>query len=94
VEAYLAGGPDATGIALGRPADRTGRTATTSDALAISAGCGLARPRWCSLRRPPVLVALLLVWGAAAVIADPAQFPAAVTELADPRHAGSVLLCN
>jgi hypothetical protein len=33
---------------------------------------------------------LLLVWGAT-VIADSAQFSAAVTELAEPRYAGSVL---
>ncbi len=32
----------------------------------------------------------LLVWGAA-VIADSAQFSAAVTELAEPRYAGSIL---
>jgi hypothetical protein len=38
----------------------------------------------------PVLGALLLPWGGA-VIADTAQFSTAVTELADPRYAGSVL---
>jgi len=37
-----------------------------------------------------VLVVLLAVWGAA-VIADSAQFSTAVTELAEPRYAGSVL---
>jgi hypothetical protein len=37
-----------------------------------------------------VLVAVLLVWGAS-VIADSAQFSAALTELVDPRYAGSAL---
>ena len=37
-----------------------------------------------------MLVAVLLVWGAS-VIADSAQFSASVTELAEPRYAGSAL---
>ena len=37
------------------------------------------------------LVAVLLLWGAS-VIADSAQFSAAVTELAEPRYAGSALM--
>jgi hypothetical protein len=37
-----------------------------------------------------VLVAVLLIWGAS-VIADSAQFSASVTELAEPRYAGSAL---
>jgi hypothetical protein len=36
------------------------------------------------------IVAVLVVWGAA-VIADSAQFSAAVTELAEPAYAGSAL---
>jgi hypothetical protein len=40
--------------------------------------------------RSPVIIVVLLVWGAT-VIADSAQFSAAVTELAEPRYAGSVL---
>ncbi len=37
-----------------------------------------------------MLVVVLVIWGAS-VIADSAQFSAAVIELAEPRYAGSVL---
>ncbi len=70
-------------------ADRVGRTALTAGALAVSGACCLASPL--AFAAPgAVLVALLLVWGAA-VIADSAQFSAAATELAEPRYAGSAL---
>lgn len=76
-------------VLAGRLADRVGRTATTSAAMIVSAACCLASP-W-AYRAPTVaLVAVLLVWGAA-VIADSAQFSASVTELAEPRYAGSAL---
>jgi MFS family permease len=73
----------------GRLADRVGRTTTTSIAMVISALCCLASP---SIYVAPtaVLVVVLMVWGAS-VIADSAQFSASVTELADPRYAGSAL---
>ena len=76
-------------VAAGRLADRLGRTAITSGAMLISAACCLASPLAFGAALP-VLVAVLLVWGAS-VIADSAQFSAAVTELAEPRYAGSVL---
>lgn len=76
-------------VAAGRLADRIGRTTTTSAAMLISAACCLASPL-AFVASPAVLVVVLLVWGAA-VIADSAQFSAAVTELAEPRYAGSVL---
>ena len=57
--------------------------------MLVSAACCLASP--CRLPAPTaVLVAVLLVWGAS-VIADSAQFSAAVTELAEPCYAGSAL---
>ena len=79
-----------TGAVLaGRLADRTGRTTTTSGAMLLSATCCLVSP--IAFRSSTaVLTAVLLVWGAA-VIADSAQFSAAVTELAEPRYAGSAL---
>jgi MFS family permease len=76
-------------VAAGRLADQLGRTAITSGAMLISAACCLASPLAFGAALP-VLVAVLLIWGAS-VIADSAQFSAAVTELAEPRYAGSVL---
>ena len=76
-------------ILAGRLADRVGRTITTSGAMVVSAACCVASP-WVYLAPTAVLVAVLLVWGAS-VIADSAQFSASVTELAEPRYAGSAL---
>jgi predicted MFS family arabinose efflux permease len=76
-------------VVAGRLADRVGRTTTTSAAMVLSAACCLASP-WAYRASTAVLVAVLLVWGAT-VIADSAQFSASVTELAEPRYAGSAL---
>jgi predicted MFS family arabinose efflux permease len=76
-------------VLAGWLADRVGRTTTTSGAMILSAACCLASP-WIYAASTAVLVTVLLVWGAA-VIADSAQFSAAVTELAEPRYAGSAL---
>ncbi len=76
-------------VVAGRVADRAGRTATTAAAMLASAVCCLASPL-AFIAPAPVLVAILLVRGAA-VIADSAQFSAATTELAEPRYAGSAL---
>ncbi len=75
-------------VLAGRWADRWGRTIVAVASLAVSGTCALfaglllAHPGW--------LTALCLVWGFA-VIADSAQFSAAVTELNDPRYLGTVL---
>jgi MFS family permease len=76
-------------VAAGRLADRIGRTTVTSGAMLLSGACCLASPLVLTAATP-VLVGLLLVWGAA-VIADSAQLSAAVTELAEPEYAGSIL---
>jgi predicted MFS family arabinose efflux permease len=76
-------------VVAGRLADRIGRTATTTGAMLLSAGCCLVSPIVFGAATP-VLIVVLLVWGAT-VIADSAQFSAAATELAEPRYAGSVL---
>jgi MFS family permease len=73
----------------GRLADGVGRTTTTSAAMLLSAACCLASP-WLYLASTAVLAAVLMIWGAS-VIADSAQFSASVTELAEPRYAGSAL---
>jgi MFS family permease len=76
-------------VLTGRLADRIGRTTTTSGAMLLSAACCLVSP--IAFRASTgVLAVVLLVWGGA-VIADSAQFSAAVTELAEPRYAGSAL---
>jgi predicted MFS family arabinose efflux permease len=76
-------------VAARRLADRIGRTATTSGAIILSAACCLASPLAFASSRG-VLIGMLAIWGAA-VIADSAQFSAAVTELAEPCYTGSIL---
>jgi MFS family permease len=72
----------------GRLADRLGRTLVTSWSMAISGSCALAagflfaHPGWLTL--------LCLLWGLA-VVADSAQFSAAVSELTDQRYVGTAL---
>ncbi len=78
-----------TGSALaGLLADRIGRTATTILAMAGSGTCaafiGLA------FARPGLLVAVALLWGVT-IVADSAQFSAAVSELAPTRHVATAL---
>ena len=75
-------------VAAGALADRWGRARTASLSLAASGACAVAcgfltgAPGW--------LTAVCLVWGFA-VVADSAQFSAAVSELADPRYVGTAL---
>jgi MFS family permease len=76
-------------VVAGAIADRIGRTTTTMAAMGASGTCavlvGLA------FGAPPILViALGMVWGVT-VIADSAQFSAAVSELAPAGTAGSAL---
>ena len=76
-------------VAAGFLADRYGRTAITSAALAISGLCCLAiGPLFGA--PPAVLLVVAAVWGAS-VVADSAQFSACVTELADQRYIGTAL---
>jgi MFS family permease len=76
-------------VVAGAIADRVGRTSTTIAAMAISGTCavlvGLA------FGAPvPLVLALGIVWGVS-IIADSAQFSAAVSELAPAGTAGSAL---
>ncbi|NNE69206.1 MAG: MFS transporter [Rhodothermales bacterium] len=72
----------------GRWADRFGRTRVTSIAMVLSGTCALGAgflfdaPGW--------MTVVGLIWGMA-VIADSAQFSAAVSELADRRYVGTAL---
>jgi MFS family permease len=72
----------------GRLADQLGRTRITAWSLAVSGTCALVAGLFFSM--PGVLTALCLVWGFA-VVADSAQFSAAVSELTDPRYVGTAL---
>ena len=104
LESYRAGGSELAGARLagfgviaagglgsllgGTVADRIGRTTTTVVSLAISGACALAAGLL--FNNPTLLTALCLVWGFA-VVADSAQFSAAVSELTDSRYVGTAL---
>ena len=76
-------------VAAGVLADRIGRTTTTIGAMVASGTCavliGLAFGS-----SPALIVVLGIVWGVT-IIADSAQFSAAISELAPPGTAGSAL---
>ena len=70
-------------------ADRLGRTAVTSGAMVLSGSMALLAA--VLLDAPlAVLTPVLLVWGLT-VVADSAQFSAAVTELSPPEYVGTAL---
>jgi MFS family permease len=75
-------------LVAGRLADQFGRTNTTVASLVVSGSCALVAG--ILLGSPALLTALCLVWGFA-VVADSAQFSAAVSELADQRYVGTAL---
>jgi MFS family permease len=75
-------------VVAGRMADRFGRTLVASASLVVSGSCALAAGSL--FARPAALTALCLLWGFA-VVADSAQFSAAVSELTDPRYVGTAL---
>ncbi|MFC7165455.1 MFS transporter [Halospeciosus flavus] len=76
-------------VVAGSAADRVGRTTITSASMAVSglacvaAGFLFGASLW-------VLVPFLLVWGFA-IVADSAQFSAAVSELAEDSYVGTAL---
>lgn len=76
-------------IVAGALADRFGRTLLTIAAMAGSGGTALVMGLLFGAE-PAVLVVVGIVWGMT-VVADSAQFSAAVSELAPPGTAGSAL---
>ncbi|MGO1119401.1 MFS transporter [Rhodovibrionaceae bacterium A322] len=76
-------------LSWGRLADFWGRTRATSLAMIISGGCALTiglafgGPIW-------LVLAIALIWGVT-VIADSAQFSAAIAELSPPESIGTLL---
>lgn len=75
-------------VLAGKLADRLGRTRVTVWSLIASGACALTAGFL--FRQPGLLTALCLFWGFA-IVADSAQFSAAVSELADPRYVGTAL---
>jgi MFS family permease len=75
-------------VLAGIMADRIGRTKVTSLSLLISGACCLLVGFF--FGHPLALTILCIVWGFA-VVADSAQFSAAVSELTDPRYVGTAL---
>lgn len=75
-------------VAAGALADRLGRTLVTSASMIVSGACALVAGLF--FDQPMVLTGLCLLWGLA-VVADSAQFSAAVSELADARYVGTAL---
>jgi MFS family permease len=75
-------------VLAGLLADRMGRTIIATGSLVISGCCALVAGFF--FGTPAVLTAICLVWGFA-VVADSAQFSAAVSELSDPRYIGTAL---
>jgi MFS family permease len=76
-------------LAAGRLADRLGRTRITLIALSVSGSCALLVGPFFQLA-PWLMIPLLIIWGLS-VIADSAQFSAAITELAPPERTGTLL---
>jgi MFS family permease len=75
-------------VVAGVMADRLGRTRVTVASLALSGGCAAVAGLFYT--SPELLTVLCLVWGFA-VVADSAQFSAAVSELTDTRYVGTAL---
>ena len=75
-------------VLAGRFADRIGRTRVAIASLCVSGACCLVAGFF--FDSPIALTAVCLVWGIS-VVADSAQFSAAVSELCDPRYVGTAL---
>ncbi len=76
-------------IIAGQLADRFGRTTIAATSLVVSGGCSLCAG-WLFGASPVVVAIVTLLWGFA-VVADSAQFSAAVSELCTPEFKGTAL---
>ena len=76
-------------LLAGKWADQFGRTTLTSASLIISGTCAVLIG-FLFGRNPVLLTAVALIWGLA-IVADSAQFSAAVSELADKEYMGTAL---
>lgn len=75
-------------VLAGIMADRVGRTTIAIASLIVSGTCALTAGLF--FAHPGLLTVVCLIWGFA-VVADSAQFSAAVSELSDPRYVGTAL---
>ena len=75
-------------LLAGKFADRLGRTKITSWSMIVSGSCAIAIGFF--FNNPMLLTIIALIWGFT-VVADSAQFSAAVSELSDPRYVGTAL---
>jgi MFS family permease len=90
IGAFMTVGSGAIGsLVAGFAADRWGRTRITMVALATSGSCAVLVGHLFG-GSPALLLALCVVWGIS-VVADSAQFSAAVTELSPPERIGTML---
>jgi len=85
---FIAAG-GAGSLVAGRLADRLGRTAVTSGAMAVSGLCCLTAGLLFG-RNPWLLAGFCFVWGFA-VVADSAQFSAGISELCPAERTGTAL---
>jgi MFS family permease len=76
-------------VIAGKLADRFGRSQVTIGAMVISGGCAAVIGQLFG-GNPTLLVFVSLIWGVT-VVADSAQFSAAVSELADRSYIGTAL---
>lgn len=76
-------------LLAGQLADRVGRTTVTIFSLVLSGACSLTAGLLFG-RNPVLLTLLCLVWGFA-IVADSAQFSAAVSELCRTEYVGTAL---
>jgi MFS family permease len=73
----------------GKLADRYGRTKVTIGSMAISGTCALIIGQFFG-GHPVLLAVIALIWGLT-VVADSAQFSAAISELAQPDYVGTTI---
>ena len=76
-------------VLAGIAADRIGRPVVTIIAMAVSGTCALTIG-FLSAGPLPVVAAMAILWGAS-IVADSAQFSAAVTELAPSEYVGTAI---
>ena len=75
-------------LLAGKFADKLGRTTITSWSMIISGSCALIVGLF--FNDPVIVTVISLIWGLT-VVADSAQFSAAVSELTDSRYVGTAL---